>query len=269
MKSKSASAALVILLVLILAPPNVSRLIHWRPTWEETALSWKIEHPLSAIPAASFVPLEPNEPPPVIRGITSHLRKRTYRITIPLAAHVLRLDIRGAEALCILLSLCLPVVVLLCLRKAIKDPLIALLLTISLACSFVGEGAMRITVFLRCRRISVTGPLHFVRKRPCLFSILIVLGGFSDERVILATPVVYISLRRTTFGLNRRRIALFAGIVVFGLLRLIFGLHVGQQFDTSVINHYLLIYEFRLSSRAVCSSIKERSWLWQLALLTF
>src|SRR5689334_25422466 len=89
------STLLVVVLSMVTGTPDIRRFLHWQPTPAERALDWKIHHPLSPTPAAEFV--QPSD--------ATHLLKRTYRITLPIAAYYLGLNIREAVILSALCAL--------------------------------------------------------------------------------------------------------------------------------------------------------------------
>src|SRR5215813_7284444 len=129
------SALVVVVLSLLTGAPDVQHFVHWNPTWGERALDWKVHHPLSPIPVAEFA-----EPGPEIRGMSVHLFKRSYRLTLPIVAYFLRLNIRGTEILAALCSLAFSFVILLLFRKLLPaDPVTALMLALTVACSFIGQ----------------------------------------------------------------------------------------------------------------------------------
>jgi hypothetical protein len=237
------SALFVITLTLLLAFPDAHRFTHWQPSWEEEALDWKLQHPLSAIPAREFA-----KPSAERIGIVSHLHKRTYRITMPLVAYFLKLDIRETETLCIGLSIAFSVVILLYFRRMLpENPLTALFLTVSLACSTPGQWGTCMPIYFDSAGYLLLA-LAVYTESPSLVALFMVLGGFSDERVILAAPVVYL-LDGTSLKPSQKQGGILAGVIVFVALRLILGLHIGKQLDTSLISlnlHYLVEFPLQL-----------------------
>lgn len=240
MKLKSAwiSALVVIALTLLVGPPDIHRLAHWRPNWQDRALDWKIQHPLSEIPTAQFV--EPNDP--TADGIVSHLHKRTFRVLIPVVAHGLQMDKRGADVLNVLFSLAFLVVVLLYLRREIPDsPLVALLLTVSLACSLVGEWGLAFPGGWEPVAYLLLALAVYV-ENPYLIFLFVVMGGLEEERAIIAIPLVYLMHGGSLFTTNRKRYAILAGVGVFVLLRILLALHLGQMYESSGLSWNLTFY---------------------------
>src|SRR5215831_15137011 len=88
-KQPAFSALIVIALSLAVAFPDLRGLANWCPDWADQAHEWKLRHPLSAIPVEQFASGGPE-----IAGVVRHLRKHTYRITLPLIAYCLGLDLR-------------------------------------------------------------------------------------------------------------------------------------------------------------------------------
>ena len=229
---------LLIVVTLLVAPPDFRQLIHWQPTWYERALDWKIQHPLSAIPTDQFV--EPNYP--YADGIVSHLHKRDFRVLIPVVAHGLKMDMRGTEILNVLFSLAFLVVMLLYLRREVPDhPVITLLLTISFACSFAGEwgvvfpGTWEPVAYLLLA-------LAVYVENPYLIFGCVALGALQDERFVMALPMVYLMQGESLLMLNRKRYAIAAGFAVFAALRVLLAMHVGHAYESSGVGLRLLFY---------------------------
>jgi hypothetical protein len=230
------SALLVVILSILSGAPDVQHFLHWQPMWWERAIDWKVHHPLSPIPVTEFA-----EPTPENWGRSVHLLKRTYRVTLPVIAYCLGLDIRGTEILAGLCSLAFSFVILLQFRKLLPaDRVTALLLALAVACSFIGQWGTAVTYFFDGVGYLLEACALY-SESPSLIALLTAAGGFSDERVIAAVPLIYLvqvrpplaNVRlRALFHPNALQYGTIAGVVLFLLLRVVLGLRIGHHFDT-------------------------------------
>jgi hypothetical protein len=240
----SGLAALALLVVaLVIAWPDLT-VFNGPAGWTERAMDWKIDHPFERIPVERFA-----EPGPELEGASAHLRKRTYRVTVPLAAHLLGLHMRGAAALVFGFGCAFVGLLFLNLRRLLPgDTVAAFLVGAALASSFVVQWGLNDFFFHDAVGYFLLAAVCFTRS-PWLIAICVTLGGFSDERVMTALPLVYVlrgdvAITETSFAelrrMNRARLGLIAGLVIVLVLRLIFALRIGHFFDNSIVGLWYL-----------------------------
>jgi len=232
--------ALVVLLAsLMVAFPHIRHYTDWQPTWQENALSWQIQHPLSPIPVERFA-----RPGHDSVGLSDHLRKRTYRITLPLVAHLLGLGLRGAQIVSAVAALGLVVLLVLHLRRFTRDPAILLLLSLAVSCSYLAQWGINDFFFFDGVGYFLLAAAAYVRQ-PILIALLLLLAGFSDERAVLAAPLIYLlyahsPLTRldlsTLFKPNKAQLGIVAGCFLFLVLRVVFGYLVRRPADVAEIS---------------------------------
>ena len=170
-------------------------------------------------------------------------------------AYCLGLDIRGALVLAAAASLAFSVVVLFQFRRLFPaEPITALFLTLTLACSFIGQfGTSEAYFFDGVGYLLEAFAIYAVW--PPLIALLIAAGGFADERVIAAVPLIYlVQVRpplaklhlRVLFKPNARQYGTIAGVLLFLWLRIMLGLHLGRQFDGAQVGFASLLYNATL-----------------------
>ena len=217
------ACALLIVSSFVVAKPDFHHFLHWHPDWVEQALDWKIDHPLQPIPAEQFA-----RPAPEMEGMTSHLKNRTYRVTLPLIAHFSGLGIRGAEIIAFVSALLFPIVLYAFFHRSLEDPITAFLLALTVSCSYVGQWGIHNFGFFDGVGYLLLA-LAIYTRHPALIATTLIFGAFSDERVLTATPLVYLlhgGLEKPTKG----QWGVIAGCVVFVILRIAFGLHTGVSY---------------------------------------
>jgi hypothetical protein len=223
--------------------------------WAAQALNWQTQHLLEPIPVERFAvgALPGGE------GVMQYLRKRSYRVTVPILSHYTGLSLKGFVGLeqftsCLFLLFAYQIFL-----KIFKDRLTAFLAAVATAGSFVGQwGFYGFDTF--------DGLAYFVMmlilraKRPWAIPLLVVAAGFIDDRAIIAMPMLYLfqensanlSSGQWTLSPNPLRIAILVGIICFGVLRIALGIHMGRMFDFSgtltqwFLVHNLLIFEISL-----------------------
>ncbi len=229
----------------VVALPSLRHLLNWQPSWAEEAQGWKVQHPLSSIPVERFA-----KPVHDLAGISDHLRKCTYRITVPLIAHVLGLNSRGAQVLGVIGSIAFLIVLFRSFGQISGNPLIALLLSLAAACAYLGQWGMHNPYFYDGAGYFLLAAAAYT-KRPVFISLLLILGGFCDERVILAAPLLYLlhgDFGTTQFRVvdivrpNKRQCGILLAGCIFVLLRLGLGYYVGRLFDSTEVGMGILRY---------------------------
>ncbi len=208
--------------------------------WAAEALDWKFRHPFAKIPVSDFA-LQAREGE---QGIAEQLEKRSYRVSIPAVGNVLRSGVRTALTAQQAGAVIFLAIFLLVSREALGDPTSALFAGVMAATSFVGQwgfndftnfdGFAYLVLLLSLWNQSVIG-----------LAVLTVFGGFCDERVILAAPLVWLwhAVReRGHSGIGRvgdlmrpngAQVGLIFGLVAFSGLRWWLGEHFGEIASTS------------------------------------
>lgn len=222
---------------LVVAWPDFRRLLPFSGhAWATTALDWKIHHPLEKIPESLFAGAGPRD-----AGIVEHLRKCTYRITLPLIAHVLGLGIKGATVIDFVASALFIPVLALNFKKTVRDPVALFLISLSVACSFIGQWGMNDAGNFDGFAFLLLG-LAALARGPVLICLLVLAGGFVDERVMVAVPLLllYQSAVRpeemnwsSMWRLTRQQRGTMIALGFFCLLRAIVAHHVRRSFDLS------------------------------------
>ncbi len=232
-------AAFALLASVLVAFPHFRHYTHWQPTWQEDALSWQIQHPLSPIPVERFA-----RPGRDWIGLSDHLRKRTYRVTLPLFAHLLGLNLRGAQIASLLSAAAFLVFLVLHLRRLTPDPALLLLLSLAVSCSYVAQWGINDFFFFDAVGYLLLAATAYFRQ-PALVALLLVLAGFSDERAVLAAPLIYLLHAhpplarlqlRSLFKPNRPQLGILFGCCLFLVLRLVFGHLVRRPLDMAEIS---------------------------------
>lgn len=226
-------------IAILIACPDYRR---FRPyadhLWAAEALAWQSSHPLSPIPVAQFaVRAGPND-----GGIVEHLRKRSYRITVPLISKLSGLGLRSMVALQQLASCLFLLFVFLLLHRLFRDRVSAFLGSLATAASFFGQWGFNDFVYF-------DGLAYFLMlltlwaKRAIFIPFLLLGASFIDERAILAAPLIYLFQGDLTVGSfqeilrpNRSRIGTMVGSLMYMVLRVALGLHYGAMADRSGIS---------------------------------
>jgi hypothetical protein len=242
-------AAVIIAVSMVTSFPSLSDLIAPYRSWPDAARAWKIQHPFSVIPVDQFV-----QPGPDRAGSYTHLRKCTYRITLPVIAHLARLGLRGADFLDLIGSIGFLVLLSLIFQRITRDPLIGFLFSLSAACAYLGQWGLHNLSFSDGFAYFLLAIAAFSRQ-PAAIAVALVLCGFSDERGILAAPLIYLLHANYWNSVpdvmdllrpNRRQRGVIAGCLVFLALRVSFGFYLGKAMDTADLGTAILHYNFAL-----------------------
>jgi len=123
-------------------------------------------------------------------------------------------------------------------QNVFHDAVTVFLASTSVACCFIAQwGFNDLTYF--------DGIAYFLMllamwtHRAIAIPFLLVLAGFTDERAIIAAPLIYLAAAdwdirsaapsvRQILKPNRRKVAVLAGAGLFGILRLMFSFHIGH-----------------------------------------
>ena len=153
-----------------------------KSTWQSAQL--KFDHPLTDM-ARVFPP-------------ASHEAKLTFRMTVPLVAHVMRLTPGHFLVLNALLGILLLYLVLTIAHRIVQDPTIALLTTLSIACAWPGQTAFH---ELRGGYYDAAALCLLLLASSARTNIAVALWTFlavwTDERALLAVPLaLFVQARR-------------------------------------------------------------------------
>jgi len=215
--------------------------------WAAEAVAWKFNHPFALIPVAEVS----HRAGASDGGIIEQLGKRSYRIAIPAAANTLGIGITTTLVVQQAAAVVFLGIFVLVAREALGDATSALFAGLMAATSFVGQwGFNDFTNFDGFAYLTLLLIL-WMRSAVCV-ALLTLFGGFCDERVILAIPLVWLwhaarparqELQRPqpletrenpgAFQFARAHWGLLAGFLGFGVLRLLLGFHWHQMVDTS------------------------------------
>jgi hypothetical protein len=237
--------AILVGIAILIACPDYR---HFRPyadrPWAAEALAWQSAHPLSPIPVAEFA----LRAGPTDGGIVEHLRKRSYRITVPLISKLSGLGLRYMVGLQQITSCLYLLIGFLLLDRIFGDRVAAFLGSLAISASFFGQwGFNDFDYFDGLAYFSMLLCLWIKRALPIPF--LMVGAGFIDERAILAAPLIYLFQGSCTSGSfqeillpNRLRIGTIAGALIYLSLRIVLGLHYGSIGDRSGISTMAATY---------------------------
>jgi hypothetical protein len=206
-------------------------------------MEWKFEHPLQPIPIDQFFDKDSAASE---GGIVNQLRKRSYRIAVPLVANVLGLSIQGVAVLQQVGALLFLTITLLLLRRITQDELVAFLAAIYMATTFLGQWGFNDNSYF-FDGIAYLAMLISVWSRSFVIVLVaVVFGGLTDERAIIAAPLVYLCHSIIPAGdkpsekgwlkpflPGRLHWAVICGVLVFGIIRIYLGIRWGALVDTA------------------------------------
>src|SRR5690348_11607956 len=204
-------------------------------------MEWKFAHPLQPIPIDQFFGKDSRASE---EGFVNHLRKRSYRIAVPLVANVLGLSIQGVAVLQQVGALLFLTITLLLLRRITQDDLVAFVAAIYMATTYPGQWGFNDDHF---DGIAYLAMLISVWSRSFIVVLVVVVfGGLTDERAIIAAPLVYLCHSiipaadkppekgwLKPFLPGRLHWAVICGVLVFGIIRIYLGIRWGALVDTS------------------------------------
>jgi hypothetical protein len=202
---------------------------------------WKFEHPLQPIPIDQFFGKDSRASE---EGFVNHLRKRSYRIAVPLVANVLGLNVQSVAVLQQVGALLFLTITLLLLRRITQDELVAFVAAIYMAATYPGQWGFNDDHF---DGIAYLAMLISVWSRSFIIVVVaVVFGGLTDERAIIAAPLVYLCHSiipaadkppekgwLKPFLPGRLHWAVICGVLVFGIIRIYLGIRWGALVDTS------------------------------------
>ncbi len=254
--------AMLSALSLVLACPDYTRFRPYAETpWAYAALAWKFDHPLEPIPLDRLAA----EAGPGDAGTVEHLRKRTFRITVPLLAKLSGIGVTGALVGQQITSFLFLAVFFKLLQRLLRDVPAAFFGAVAMASSFVGHWGFNDFVYFDGIAWFLMLLVLYIPNAP-LGSVLLFLAGFVDERAILASPLLYLALcsgdeSGVGPGLrpNGRRIGLVLGIVLYIGARLSLAARLGAIADTSGMNLMALRYNLSVLPLALISAYEGLS----------
>lgn len=242
-------------IAILLACPDYSRFEPYSSNhWAAEALEWKFENPFEKIPVEEFAPVTADT------GTIDHLRKRTFRIAPPLLGYLTGIGMQGMVAAQQLTSVLFLWMLLRILKGIFKDSVAAFFGSLSIACSFVGQWGFNDFVYFDGIAFFVLLSAMYTR-HTVLISIFTLIAGFTDERAILATPLLYLYFGKAepeirTLRPNRRQIALVLGTLLVLVLRLLLAIHVGQVADMSGVFTPAFIYNLTIFPLGIALCLK-------------
>jgi hypothetical protein len=204
-------------------------------------MEWKFEHPLQPIPIDQFFDKDSRASK---EGFVNHLRKLSYRIAVPLVANVLGLSVQSVAVLQQVGALLFLTITLLLLRRITQDELVAFVAAIYMATTYPGQWGFNDDHF---DGIAYLAMLISVWSRSFIIVLVaVVFGGLTDERAIIAAPLVYLCHSIIPAGdkpsekgwlkpflPGRLHWAVICGVLVFGIIRIYLGIRWGALVDTS------------------------------------
>jgi len=235
---------LLSIIAIVLAFPHYGKTFSTSVTDRMTqVMEWKFEHPLQPIPIDQFFDKDSEASE---GGIVNQLRKRSYRIAVPLVANVLGLSIQGVAALQQVGALLFLTITLLLLRRITQDELVAFVAAIYMATTFPGQWGFNDNSY-SFDGIAYLAMLISVWSRSFIIVLVaVVFGGLTDERAIIAAPLVYLCHSIIPAGdkpsekgwlkpflPGRLHWAVICGVLVFGIIRIYLGIRWGALVDTA------------------------------------
>jgi hypothetical protein len=232
----------LIFLSIITALPNYS---HFQTAGDElwhTAIKWKFEHPLLPIPVKQMAAEVHDE-----KNFTiTNLEKKSYRVLVPLLAHALGFGETTARAIQQGLACLFLLLTLLVFYQIFADKLSALFAGAMVAVSFPGQwGFSDFFAFDGYAYFFII--LAVWTSSPWVVGCAIFAGGLTDERVIMATPLVWlwIGVRagcvKENFNVKNliwpqaSHFGLLIGIALFLMVRVFLALKWGVLYNSSDI----------------------------------
>lgn len=214
-----------------------------------SAMEWKFHNPLLPIPAKQIAFQVHDESE---TGGISHVEKMSYRLLVPLIGYTFGFGTMTALVIQQVLACLFLLIVLLTLRRVFEDKLSALLAGMMVATSFPGQWGFSDFVFFDGVAYFFIA-LAFWTTSPWMVAGAVLAGGLTDERVILMTPLIWLwnGFRNGcgTEGFSVRSLlwpranhfGIFAGVILFGLVRLYLALKWGSLYEASEVCEWIII----------------------------
>jgi hypothetical protein len=217
----------------------------WRQYWADV-VQRKVDHPLH-----DYTGEFPDE---------SNQAKRNFRITVPLLAHATGLGARALPAVRLGLQAVLILCLLLAAEKACADRPAALGVALAVAGTYVGTSVWMDEWgwFDNCAHAFLAAAL--AAGSPALAAAAVVAGGFTDERTLLAVPLV-MAFHAWTGGRRALVAAPLAGAGLYAAIRLVLALAAGLRTAASGIGTSEIVHaNLRVSGLGAWSAL-EGGWV--------
>jgi hypothetical protein len=239
-------AGLLAILAIASSFPNYHRFEFGNSPFMREAMEWKFAHPLLPIPVQQIAEQFHAEGE---LGNISHMEKCSYRVLIPLVAHVFGFGTTTALIIQQVLAVLLLLLALAMLRHLFQDTLSALFAAMMLAASFPGQWGFSDFVCFDGYGYFLIAMALWTRS-PWVLAATVFAGGLCDERVILVTPLIWLwnSVRSGPNDFSIKNLlwprathwGLIAGVLLFGMVRIYLGLKWGTLVETSEIGERFL-----------------------------
>ena len=239
-------AGLLAILAIASSFPNYHRFEFGNSPFMREAMEWKFAHPLLPIPVQQIAEQFHAEGE---LGNISHMEKCSYRVLIPLVAHVFGFGTTTALIIQQVLAALLLLLALAILRHLFQDTLSALFASMMLAASFPGQWGFSDFVCFDGYGYFLIAMALWTRS-PWVLAATVFAGGLCDERVILVTPLIWLwnSVRSGPNDFSIKNLlwprathwGLIAGVLLFGMVRIYLGLKWGTLVETSEIGERFL-----------------------------
>ncbi len=241
-------------------------------------VAWWLDHPFRPVPAESFFPPESRQDA-AFAGTISHYDKLTFRAVLPLLNGVFHggfWTLVGANHAAVLASYVLLYVVA---RRQTGDPVIATLFVWAYAAAWAGGWGFHDMVYGDAVAIAFMLGALAVR-RSWAVACLIIVAGFTDERAVLAAPLLGLfrwwAVRQplapgdSASGVGHGRIwgPVAWGMGGYAVLRLFISLAWGVSSGTSMLGgKEIFLYHCFVSFPVKIFGVFEFLWIFPLGLL--
>ena len=217
----------------------------WRQYWREV-VKMKVDDPW--FDYTRVFPAESNQ------------AKRNFRIAVPLAAHLTGFGVAAVPAVRFTLQAVLLVGLLLAAERASGDRIAALAAALAVAGTYVGTSVWMDEWgwFDNCAQAFMV--LALVARRPALAFAAVLAAAFTDERALIAVPLIAL-FHAWTGGRRGLAWAPVAAVPAYLLLRLILGLVLRIRTASAGIGTLdMVLPNLRVSALGIWASL-EGGWL--------
>ncbi len=201
----------------------------------------------------------------------SHNSKLLFRITMPLIAHVLHLNVIGILVVQAIFGTLLFYFAIRLFERITRDKVTALLLTLSLTFTYAGRVSFTEIrgMFDGLALFFLVTSMYF--KNPVLIFISVFLASWTDERALIASSLVFLYwMYSNNFSGNRffytQTLAVLAGWIAYFGTRYILILFFDFETNAGGVGLSLLINQVNNTPMAVWSAL-EGNWLLVIAAL--
>lgn len=237
------------------------------------AIDWWLNHPLQAVPIATFFPPEKIAGDALLAGSASHADKLAFRAFLPFVNRVVN---GGVWTLIIanhLAAVLIPLLIYCLCLGATKDAVVATASTWAYGATWAGAWGFNDVMFGDAVALALLIGAT-AATRPWLIAIMIFAAGFTDERAVVAAPLV--ALFHTWRGAapftaaadgDRRastaaRVAPFLGMIGYVVCRCAITWSQNLHAGTSMMGTWdIFLYHFYASYPAKLFKVFEFLWL--------